>query len=317
MKMKTGFFLCCYLLLCSLAAKAQTDTLIYYLDGNSQYLNSKDGMETLRMVIKPIKTEKYYNVRDYYKDGKLKLVAQSKKDDGSELDGSCIEYYPNGKRKSVRNYDGYKVTGFYYAYHPNGSLNVILKISDDDRLLIDEMRDSTGKVLVTNGNGKGVDYYGPPLNYIDKGNVVNGKREGEWRRTINDTLKATLFYNNNRIDSGIGYDKAGNSYSFKSIEERAIPDDGFFQFSERLRGKVILPKEARKQNLKGSVVIEAVVGVNGQISDIKVLKGLGYGIDEQVIKLIKEDKSKWIPAKEYGKPIAQTVSFSVLVGYYY
>jgi len=312
--MKRSFFFFFFLIFC-LAAKAQTDTLVYYLNEHSEYLPGKEGMETMRMVIKPVKPEKYYTVRDYYKDGKIKLVTHSKKDDGSEFEGDCLEYYPNGKRKSIRNYHEYKITGFYYGYHRNGSLYTIMKYNEMGRLVIDEMHDSTGVVIVANGNGKGMEYFGPPLNHVDKGDVIDGKREGEWRRTVNDTLKAVFFYANDDIESGIGYDKAGHGYPFKRIQEGAIPEQGFFELSRKISDKVTIPKEAKKLNLRGTVVLNATVSVDGKLSDIKVSKGFGYGVDEQVLKLFKEDRSVWTPAKSYGMPLENTISFSVVVGY--
>ncbi|MEO7048676.1 MAG: hypothetical protein ABI091_25470 [Ferruginibacter sp.] len=48
-----------------------------------------------------------------------------------------------------------------------------------------------------------------------------------------------------------------------------------------------------------TVVVHFLVNINGEISDIEPDTHLGYGMEEEVIRLIKKSP-KWIPATQYG-----------------
>jgi protein TonB len=48
-------------------------------------------------------------------------------------------------------------------------------------------------------------------------------------------------------------------------------------------------QEASEAKLQGSVLLSAVVGVDGIPADIKVVKGLGMGLDEKAVECL----SKW------------------------
>lgn len=48
------------------------------------------------------------------------------------------------------------------------------------------------------------------------------------------------------------------------------------------------PEEAKESNIQGTVYITFTVLKSGKITDTKILKGLGYGCDEEAIKIISE-----------------------------
>jgi periplasmic protein TonB len=68
-----------------------------------------------------------------------------------------------------------------------------------------------------------------------------------------------------------------------------------------LRENINYPSEAFKKNIEGRVIIGFVINKDGSISDIKTVKGIGYGCDEEAIRLVK-NFSKFIPGTKEGKP---------------
>ncbi len=54
------------------------------------------------------------------------------------------------------------------------------------------------------------------------------------------------------------------------------------------------PKAAVMDNIEGTVEVAFYIQKDGSLTDFKVLKGLGYGCDEQVIEHIKS-AGKWRP----------------------
>jgi TonB family protein len=58
---------------------------------------------------------------------------------------------------------------------------------------------------------------------------------------------------------------------------------------------------ALKAGVHGSVIIKLTVGKDGNVRDLKVLNGLGYGLDESAIKAVQSWKFK--PALRDGIPV--------------
>ncbi len=65
------------------------------------------------------------------------------------------------------------------------------------------------------------------------------------------------------------------------------PDKGWDDFYEYLRQNARLTPEARNNNITGSVLLQFSVNSNGEVYNILVVKGLGYGCDQEAIRLIK------------------------------
>lgn len=51
--------------------------------------------------------------------------------------------------------------------------------------------------------------------------------------------------------------------------------------------KLNYPEQARAANISGYVTVEFTIGTDGHATDISVVKGLGYGCDEEAIRVIK------------------------------
>ncbi len=65
--------------------------------------------------------------------------------------------------------------------------------------------------------------------------------------------------------------------------------------------------EAMRAKIQGIVELEAVVGTNGQITDVRVHKSLdrGFGLDEEAMRVARQ----WLfrPARYQGKPVSMVV----------
>jgi TonB family protein len=67
--------------------------------------------------------------------------------------------------------------------------------------------------------------------------------------------------------------------------------------------------EAKKKKIEGAVTLMIVIDKKGDVVDAKVVKGLGYGLDENAIIAVKEWKYK--PAEKDGAPIAVKMEVTV------
>lgn len=70
------------------------------------------------------------------------------------------------------------------------------------------------------------------------------------------------------------------------------PRGGFDKLENYIQKNLRYPKAAKDANIEGKVVVEFLIQTNGSLSDFKIVESLGYGCDEEAIRLLKEG-SKW------------------------
>jgi TonB family protein len=62
------------------------------------------------------------------------------------------------------------------------------------------------------------------------------------------------------------------------------------------------PEEARKKGIQGTVYISFVVEADGRITDVKILRGIGGGCNEEAVRVV-ENMPNWIPGKQRGQAV--------------
>ncbi len=69
-----------------------------------------------------------------------------------------------------------------------------------------------------------------------------------------------------------------------------------------LNKSIKYPNMARESGIQGRVFVTFVVETDGSISNVKILRGIGGGCDEEAIRVI-ENMPKWIPGKQRNIPV--------------
>lgn len=70
------------------------------------------------------------------------------------------------------------------------------------------------------------------------------------------------------------------------------------------------PSLAQQNRVEGEVYVRFIVKKDGSISDVMVVRGIGYGCDEEAIRLVKA-MPKWIAGKNEGKSVDVYSSLSI------
>lgn len=65
-------------------------------------------------------------------------------------------------------------------------------------------------------------------------------------------------------------------------------------------------KEAFAANLEGDVTLSSTIGTDGVPSDIKVVRGLGKGLDEKAVECL--EKWRFRPATNHSEPVSAAVT---------
>ncbi|MGB3848804.1 MAG: energy transducer TonB [Tunicatimonas sp.] len=89
---------------------------------------------------------------------------------------------------------------------------------------------------------------------------------------------------------------------FITVETQPSFPGGISAFYQYLGESVVYPKQAIRQSVSGKVFVEFVVDKDGSLSQIKVLKGIGAGCDEEALRVIK-NSPRWNPGKQRGRAV--------------
>lgn len=88
------------------------------------------------------------------------------------------------------------------------------------------------------------------------------------------------------------------------------PVGGFDAYQKYLDKNKQTPEAAQRANLRGIVQIDFTINVDGSLTGFTVVKALGLGCEEEVLRLIQKGP-KWSPAIQNGEPKAATTRVSV------
>jgi protein TonB len=77
-----------------------------------------------------------------------------------------------------------------------------------------------------------------------------------------------------------------------------------------LSKKIKYPAVAKQTNIEGKVYAMAYVDEKGNVDKVKIIKGLGAGCDEEVVRVLETSKFK--PGQHEGKPVKVKTTVSVV-----
>lgn len=68
------------------------------------------------------------------------------------------------------------------------------------------------------------------------------------------------------------------------------------------------PDEARKAGIEGQIILQINVDADGKVTTAKIIRGLGYGLDEAALTGIK--RFKFRPAVKGGEAVSTTINYT-------
>jgi len=94
-----------------------------------------------------------------------------------------------------------------------------------------------------------------------------------------------------------------NYDNLKAVNIEQLPEfpvsDGYQKFIEKYMQN---PAIIWEEDCQGTVFVQCIISETGRISNVKVIRGIGGGCDEEAVLLVKM-MPNWIPARANGKPV--------------
>ncbi|MCP9767375.1 energy transducer TonB [Lacihabitans sp. LS3-19] len=100
----------------------------------------------------------------------------------------------------------------------------------------------------------------------------------------------------------IKVDNPEDNKIFISVEQKPEFPNGTKAMYEFLSKNIHYPKSAVNAGVTGKVFVKFVVEKDGSIADVQITKGIGFGCDEEAIRVI-QSMPKWRPGRQNGKEV--------------
>jgi protein TonB len=96
--------------------------------------------------------------------------------------------------------------------------------------------------------------------------------------------------------------KTSNDKVFEKVEDMPEFPGGEQAMMDFVSKNVVYPKEAQEKGISGRVMVSFIVEKDGSVNEVKIVRGIGGGCDEEAVRVVKA-MPKWKPGKEKGKPV--------------
>ena len=209
----------------------------------------------------------------YYGDGKAHSTEYLT--GGGRVESDHLYGVYNGE---VKEFNKYKEQISLYTYR-NGYLHG--KYEDETRMLTQ----------------KGEYYFGSPVNMI---NYYKGDKLRISDTIVNDITVDSSFY---KPDTTADHPyKRSSEYAYVDHFLKATFYGGIEKEAEHIAAYIHHPDSAKNNNVYGIVLLELTINSFGEVNGIKLIKGIGYGCNEEAIKLV-EKMPLFEPALYRGIPV--------------
>ena len=97
---------------------------------------------------------------------------------------------------------------------------------------------------------------------------------------------------------------------FIVVEDRAMFPGGMERLGWFFSQFLTYPEEAYLNDISGTVIVQFTVNTDGSISNVKVKEGIGYGCDEEALRVVRI-MPDWLPGIQHGKTVKMDLSVPI------
>jgi len=276
--MKHKYFLLSLFTVLPLVFKGQ-DTLRFYFDKDW-----KPTSDYLSYYYRDMyKSDTLWTIIDYFPDGQIQMKGASLTLNTNDKHGLFTFYFENGNKQGEGRYSHGKRVGDWKWWHESGSVQSLGNYGKDGKF------NGEWKSFYENGQLAG------------ERNYKSGKKVGQWKWYFDNGKKSAVEqYMNDSLLSARYWNRDG---SILKNPENAIRDAEFPGGLEGMKlfieENLVFPEDIKKLGISGIVYVSFIVGTNGTVTEIKILRSPHSKLSESVIAMIKK-MPRWKPAKNHN-----------------
>ena len=287
---------------------------IIYQDSTGNTVNKEEAVYT--KIIKDYSIDKSsYQYVIYYQSKKIKEEGFCEDKDCVKKTGVAVTCYENGIKKDSVLFQNNQKLGKATYWYEDGELveqgEYYIDNKENKYKIINFWKKDRTKT-VDNGTGN--------YNLINEfcsiqGNYIDGKKQGIW--------KGKYFKNNNAYEEnykdgnlvfGESTDFDGTKYPYTILETKPEPIKGINHFYKYIGSNFKYTDQSIKLKVSGRIMISFIIDQEGKVVEPKIIKSLGYGLDEEAIRVLTSYPN-WTPAMQKGKKVRCSYQIPIMLQY--
>ncbi|MDW8850057.1 energy transducer TonB [Flavobacterium sp. MMLR14_040] len=271
--------------------KSQLVSVHYYFDEKGQIFKEKGKIykETYQGLKHDLK------IYDYYENGAL------------ETDETCFyyrkEYDSLGVLTQQIDYN-WKTREIQTLGYENGKLAIKKVEFDEDQIWNpDGTINKSKKTHKRNHISKS---YIIETEYYPSGKIYRYKKNGESKEYTEDGKEVIYSQTvkgdpemDNETEPTADEDLENKVYQSGALEIKPEYPNGIDALYKFFHDNFIMPEE---EGLQGTVYLSFIVEKDGSLSDIKILRDIGYSTGQESVRVLRKSE-KWIPGEQKGKKV--------------
>ncbi len=217
--------------------------------------------------------------------------------------------------KKTEKADLTKKSGFFFSIGLFATMSIVVYVFESkqyDESIVDLMGKNTNTFEETM-EVPPTDIPPPPAPTVQQPQVVEVPDEEEIKEDIkvNLDVEVTEETKVEEITVQAEEPKEETDEIFTVVEESATPKGGMQAFYKYVGEKIKYPPQARRMGIEGRVFVEFVINKDGSLSDVRAIKGIGAGCDEEAVRIVQSAPS-WNPGKQRGKAVKQRYTLPII-----
>lgn len=288
---------------------SRNDKMIY-LDSTWNE-TSKENHKYYRIVKDYYLEKDLYVFNEFYKSGAKRTEGYSKNKNNFEKEGELTLYFENGNKHKVCHYLNKKLIGKEFEWYENGNKKREIEYTptekeSQNKIKIIQYWNKDNIQTIIDGNGDFEESY---KEFYGAGKLKNGYKDGIWQGwQINPENKYTENYENGKFISGIITDQNNVKTPYSELATKSEPNGGLTIFYKYIAKNFQMPDVS---GLNGKIITTFIINEDGKATEPKTIKGIGYGADEEAIRVLMN--YKWIPRIQRGQKVKSSFSMPISV----
>ncbi|RZK17270.1 MAG: energy transducer TonB [Pedobacter sp.] len=149
-----------------------------------------------------------------------------------------------------------------------------------------------------------------------KGQYDNGARTGIWEAFNQNDLEQKINFPNQEVlfakpMKALKKVTILNENAEVETENQPLFIGGDALFTSILAYSIRYPAEAVQNHVQGKAILSAIITSDGKMVERKIVKGPGYGINEEALRVVELIPNDWIPLKVDGKAVSSRIEMEV------
>ena len=220
-------------------------------------------------------------------------------------------YFENGNKYKICYYSNKTLIGKEIEWYENGNNKREIEYTPNEKesqnkIKIIQYWNKDNVQNIIDGNG---DYEENYKEFYGAGKLKNGYKDGIWQGwQVNPENKYTENYDNGKFISGIITDENNTKTPYRELVTKAEPKGGLTIFYKYISQNFKAPEVT---GLNGKILIKFNIDKDGKATEPKIVRGIGFGADEEAIRVIKN--YIWIPWVQRGQTLKSSFSIPISI----